>query len=212
MATNQKLGLRDRKRAETRSRIEDVALELVLRDGLEATTVDAISEAAGISPRTFFNYFESKDSAVLGIHPAEVTDELVDAYTSGTSSGDPVPSVVGLLLTLMGSPQSSRARMKQDRVEVVKRHPEILSGQMSQLSARAGRLTEATEKILTRTTRGDSDHSAHAELLLALCAAAVRVAVREWAEDPSSKDPDEGVAGIERRATTLVAELKEGLS
>ena len=54
---------------ETRARLEEAAVTLVLRDGLEQTTIGTISELADVSPRTFFNYFDSKDSAILGLRP-----------------------------------------------------------------------------------------------------------------------------------------------
>lgn len=50
-----------KKRRETLQRITDSALRLFAANGYEATTLDAIAEAAGISRRTFFYYFESKE-------------------------------------------------------------------------------------------------------------------------------------------------------
>jgi len=58
-------GLRERKQRETRQRIAQVALRLFLADGYEGTTLDAIAAAAGISRRTFFSYFKSKDDIIL---------------------------------------------------------------------------------------------------------------------------------------------------
>ncbi|MBA4285721.1 MAG: TetR family transcriptional regulator [Xanthomonadaceae bacterium] len=58
-------GLRERKRRETRQRIAEVALRLFLTDGYDGTTLDAIAAAAGISRRTFFSYFKSKDDIIL---------------------------------------------------------------------------------------------------------------------------------------------------
>jgi AcrR family transcriptional regulator len=54
-------GWREKKRRETLRRITDSALGLFVANGYEATTLDAIAEAAGISPRTFFYYFKSKE-------------------------------------------------------------------------------------------------------------------------------------------------------
>ncbi|NYJ14571.1 AcrR family transcriptional regulator [Rhizobium leguminosarum] len=54
-------GWREKKRRETLQRISDFALRLFASDGYEATTLDAIAEAAGISRRTFFYYFDSKE-------------------------------------------------------------------------------------------------------------------------------------------------------
>lgn len=54
-------GARERKRVATRQRISEEALRLFLAHGYQGTTVDAIADAAGISRRSFFSYFESKD-------------------------------------------------------------------------------------------------------------------------------------------------------
>lgn len=58
-------GLRERKRRETRQRIAEVALRLFLTNGYDGTTLDAIAVEAGISRRTFFSYFKSKDDIIL---------------------------------------------------------------------------------------------------------------------------------------------------
>lgn len=58
-------GLRERKRRETLHRIAEVGLKLFAANGYEATTLDAIAEAAGISRRTIFYYFESKEGILL---------------------------------------------------------------------------------------------------------------------------------------------------
>ena len=66
------LGLRERKRAQTRRRLEEAAIDLALRDGLDQVTIEAITERADVSRRTFFNYFDSKDDAILGLRPPDV--------------------------------------------------------------------------------------------------------------------------------------------
>ena len=58
-------GLRERKRRETHRRIAETGLRLFLAQGYEGTTLDAIAAAAGISRRTFFSYFKSKDDILL---------------------------------------------------------------------------------------------------------------------------------------------------
>lgn len=58
-------GVRERKRRETRQRIAEVALRLFLAQGYDGTTLDVIAEEAGISRRTFFSYFKSKDDIIM---------------------------------------------------------------------------------------------------------------------------------------------------
>lgn len=60
-----KEGLRERKQRETRLRIIETGLKLFLANGYDGTTLDAIAEEAGISRRTFFSYFKSKEDIVI---------------------------------------------------------------------------------------------------------------------------------------------------
>lgn len=60
-------GLRERKRRETLQRITDAGMALFIAKGYEATTIDEIAVAAGISRRTFFYYFKSKDDILLSL-------------------------------------------------------------------------------------------------------------------------------------------------
>ena len=59
-------GLRERRRRATTAEIEAAAFDLFDRFGSEHTTVDEIAAAAGVSPRTFFRYFPTKEDAVFG--------------------------------------------------------------------------------------------------------------------------------------------------
>ena len=58
-------GLRERKRRETLQRIAEAGLKLFVTNGYDATTLETIAEAAGISRRTFFYYFKSKEDILL---------------------------------------------------------------------------------------------------------------------------------------------------
>lgn len=55
-------GLRERKKAETRQALAEAALALAVERGPAAVTVDDIADAAGVSARTVFNYFPTKES------------------------------------------------------------------------------------------------------------------------------------------------------
>jgi TetR/AcrR family transcriptional regulator, regulator of mycofactocin system len=59
-------------RADTRARIQQVALELFTRNGFEQVTTDEIADAVGISRRTFFRCFGTKADAVWGEFGAHV--------------------------------------------------------------------------------------------------------------------------------------------
>ena len=58
-------GLRERKKAATREALGDAAWSLCVEHGLDGVTVEQIARAAGVSLRTFFNYFSSKEEAIV---------------------------------------------------------------------------------------------------------------------------------------------------
>lgn len=58
------LPLRERTRRAVRKELQTVAIGLFLRQGFEATTVEQIAEAAGLSRRSFHRYFASKDDVL----------------------------------------------------------------------------------------------------------------------------------------------------
>ncbi|ATG55500.1 TetR family transcriptional regulator [Brachybacterium ginsengisoli] len=61
------LGLRERKKRDSRIAMHRAALELVLEHGLSGVTVEAIAQRAGVSTRTFFNHWSTKESAIIGV-------------------------------------------------------------------------------------------------------------------------------------------------
>ncbi|WBT09661.1 TetR family transcriptional regulator [Corynebacterium sp. SCR221107] len=73
MSTTPEISLRERKRRQTLADIEDAASRLVAERGFANVTVDNICHEARISKRTFFNYVDSKETAVLGGPPREFT-------------------------------------------------------------------------------------------------------------------------------------------
>ncbi|WP_162798894.1 TetR/AcrR family transcriptional regulator [Paracoccus indicus] len=61
--------LRDRRRRQTARDIQLAALRLSIRHGYASVTTEAIATEAGISPRTFFNYYNNKQAAIVGEPP-----------------------------------------------------------------------------------------------------------------------------------------------
>ena len=59
------MGLRERKRQQTRQELIGAAMRLFEEKGYEQTTVAEIASAAGVSTKTFFNYFASKDEVLF---------------------------------------------------------------------------------------------------------------------------------------------------
>jgi AcrR family transcriptional regulator len=73
--------LRSKKARLTRNALHEAAITRVLEDGLACATVATIAADAGVSTRTFFNYFETKEDAIVGLGTDVSVDEgLADAY------------------------------------------------------------------------------------------------------------------------------------
>src|SRR6201992_4317722 len=68
--------LRERKRQLTLERIAEAGLKLFLAHGYEATTLDAIAAASGISRRTFFYYLKSTEDVLLAHESGKVPQAL----------------------------------------------------------------------------------------------------------------------------------------
>lgn len=68
-------GLREQKKARLRRDIEACALSDVLANGYDETTIELICQQVGISKKTFFNYFSSKEAALLGEREVSCTAE-----------------------------------------------------------------------------------------------------------------------------------------
>ena len=204
--TSEPLGLRDRKRLETRERLERCAVTLVMRDGIENATVDAISDLADVSPRTFFNYFDSKEDAILGLRDVVITDELVAEHIAAHPGYDAVESIVRLIVTMLGT-SIDKHEVRSQRMELLLRHPQLMGRQFAQMTRMAERLTNAVGAILARDARFADADAPTAELMLAICGAAVRVAVMELAATHSDPDPQ----NLQQRAVTLVREVVQKL-
>lgn len=95
------VGLRARKRQQTLQRISEVALQLFVARGYEATTLEEISAAAGISRRTFFYYFNSKDD-ILHASVGVYADDLKVLVIESVSTGTPLEVVRDAVLKLVG--------------------------------------------------------------------------------------------------------------
>ncbi len=122
------LNLRERKKVETWTALHEAAATLAQQRGLEQATVEAIAESAGVSPRTFFNYFPAKEDAVLGLHEP-VLDPAQAAKLAGAD--DLLGQVSLLLVDVARSANGGTDAVR--RRELLQRHPNLFRRQMDYL-------------------------------------------------------------------------------
>lgn len=78
------LSLRERRRQQTARDIQRATLRLAIRDGMDKVTTEAIAKDAGVSTRTFFNYYANKEAAAVGTPPG-FPDAALEALRDGTA-------------------------------------------------------------------------------------------------------------------------------
>lgn len=196
-------GLRERKRAQTSEAIHVAAAELVLDRGLEATTIDAISERAGVSTRTFFNYFPAKEDAVLGFDEVAVSAELAKVRQY---SGDPLVSLFDLIYAMFEAGGGPKKKSELKRT-VLLTYPQLMTRQMVRIAELEEQLSVIVAGWLATDERfadgSDAERREEARILLSICLATVRASVRRWVEhsdsDPGDHPSDSESAPVDPR-------------
>ena len=90
--TSNEGGLRERKRRETLQRITAAGMRLFIKQGYDHTTLDEIAAEAGISRRTFFYYFKSKDDILLSMQRSN-SDTLAAAVRNAPKGKKPLETI-----------------------------------------------------------------------------------------------------------------------
>ncbi|MBB4567455.1 AcrR family transcriptional regulator [Rhizobium leucaenae] len=93
-------GRRERKRRQTRERIESVALSLFLERGFDGTTIEDITEAADVAKRSFFDYFPSREEVVFAWQDS-FSDELADAIAARPKDASIAEVIEGALTSAL---------------------------------------------------------------------------------------------------------------
>ncbi|WP_436760679.1 TetR family transcriptional regulator [Streptosporangium sp. V21-05] len=168
------LGRRDRKKLETRAALEHAALTLVAERGLAGVTVEDIATAVDLSSRTFFNYFPSKEDALVGASPASAAElrERLEAVPAE------VPVLEALRLVSRAEAEQVQRRREQWllRLKVFEQNPSLLPRLVA-----GGTETElAMSAAVARRSGVELGTSGYPELATAVAMAAFRAAMMRW--------------------------------
>ena len=171
---------RERRRAATRRQVADSALRLALERGVESVTVEQISEAADIAPRTFFNYFSSKEDALLPGQEAKL-DGLREALAGQPDADDSVAGAWRALTTwaLAGDLASADAL---PRIRLALESRSLNPRYLARYAAIEGVLTDHLSERLNAAGTGAV---LRGTALAAALVGVFRAGVRCWALDPA---------------------------
>jgi AcrR family transcriptional regulator len=197
-------GLRERKKQDTRTALAAATLRLTAEHGWSAVTVEQIAAEAGVSYRTFFNHFSSKEEALL--QPGGAGS---GRFARRLAEQDPaLPPLAAARAAL----RAELATLDDDR-EAWRRRLSVLAAEPT-LLARAVEVGTANERemavALAQRTGQDAERDLYPALLAAVLGAAVRVTLVRWqcADGPPDL-PDQFDAALSLLAAGLPAPSRD---
>lgn len=203
------MGLRARKREDTRRRLKGAAREVVLRDGFDAARLGEICSRADVAPRTFFNYFSSKEDAVVGSPPCPVPELLLEAHRKAYAGMGTAHTIIGLVLSLLAWPLPSDRYAAVEQTEVLRRNPELLSWQLIQIFRSKSDILPVIDGYLRdQAPEVAAVDSTVTESILILCLAAVRNTIMQRLSDGGAS----GRSDIEDAAASTIRLTVEHLT
>ncbi|WP_083950204.1 acyl-CoA-like ligand-binding transcription factor [Herbidospora yilanensis] len=175
------MGLRERKKAETRQAVHEAALRLTVELGFDAVTVEAIADAANISRRTFSNYFAGKEDAVLYGEEQRIQD-LVERIRRRPAGERAWPALCRASAELYAAQGKEADRAWATRTRLARRHPALLARQLANQS-----LLEQEIAVEVAAREDLDDHTLRPRVMAAAFLAALRVAMVVWLDERESR-------------------------
>ncbi|WP_367129366.1 TetR/AcrR family transcriptional regulator [Saccharothrix sp. HUAS TT1] len=172
--TTRRTGLREQKKQATREALREAALRLALERGAENVRVDDIAEAAGVSPRTYNNYFSSREQAIVAAVAAEREARVAAAVAARPADVGLADAVVDAIVEQYTDPGGPA----RDALLLITSHPALRDAFVDTATALEHPLTDAIALRLGDDEHTTDEHTAH--VLAASVAAAVRVALQRW--------------------------------
>jgi AcrR family transcriptional regulator len=177
--------LRDRKKQATRTAIRRVALGLVAERGFAQVTVEDIAGAADVSPRTFFNYFPSKEAVILGFGP-DYGDQIRRRLRERPSAEVPLRAVCEVMVQELEAMAAQVAELGGDRTDWVKSlraahaDPHVRAAHASHVRLLEQAIARGVADRLRFGPGGEDD--AFCVLLAGTAVGAVRAVMTIWAK------------------------------
>lgn len=183
------VGLRERKKEATRQAVHEAALRLTVEHGFDQLTVEAVADAAGISRRTFSNYFTGKEDALLHGEEQQIR-ELVRAVRERPAeegAWTALRAAVAQFAERVAPPEREWAV----RTRLAMHHPSLLARQLANHAALERDLADA---VAARP--GRAADPVRPLVLAAAFLSSLRIAMRMWIEEDLARDPVEVIDEI----------------
>ncbi|MFF7604655.1 TetR family transcriptional regulator [Streptomyces parvulus] len=171
-------GLRERKKRATRAALAEAAVRLAAEHGADKVTVEAISAAAGVSVRTFFNYFDSRDDAFVVID-ADAGARMRRAVLDAPAALSPLEALREAMAAELAEAEQQHELWRL-HAEVLHASPHLLARGVGAHMAAEADLAEALAERLRATVGGATASGLYPRLLAAVAGAAVRTSVDHW--------------------------------
>ncbi|WP_345628665.1 TetR family transcriptional regulator [Streptomyces thinghirensis] len=184
-------GLRERKKRATRAALTEAAVRLAAEHGAEKVTVEAISAAAGVSVRTFFNYFDTRDDAFVVID-VDAGVRLRHAVLDAPAGLSPLEALREALAAELAEAEQHHELWRL-HAEVLHASPHLLARGVGAHMAAEADLAEAIAERLHGAGGGDRPGSGpgggeerraapglYPRLLASVANAAVRTSMDHW--------------------------------
>jgi AcrR family transcriptional regulator len=186
------MGLRERKKRETRAALSWAAIRLIVERGADNVLVEDIAAAAGVSPRTFNNYFSSKGEAVAARHLDRCLQMAQDLRDR--PAGEPLWAALthATLAQLEPGPEVT-AHPRPDREQWVVGIKAMMQAPSLQAEMlRAGALAEAEIAAAVAARTGtDVDRDLYPRLVAAALMAATNVCQQQFIRSGPATDMKE---------------------
>lgn len=198
------MGIRERNKVRTRRQLAEAALNLFLAQGFDETTVDEVAERAGVSRRTFFRYFDSKEAAFFANQ-----EERLDAFRVLLEERTAAESA---LLSVRRACLSMAGVYLQERELTLAQHRVVRASR--QLKAYDQQLDEKWEEALFDALlddKNDADARLRARVQAGAILGSVRAVLRAWFTDNGRGDLTQmGVRAFEILAAGMAFEETDG--
>ena len=181
--TARRTGLRAQKKQATKKALREAALRLALTHGPENVRVDDIADAAGVSPRTYNNYFSSREQAIVAAVTADRETRVAAAVTAQPTGTGLADAVIDAVIEQYTDPGEHH----RDALLLITTRPALRDAFADTTNALEQPLTHAIAQRL-----GDTDPLVP-HVLAASVAAAIRVALRQWARPDSAPHTSSGL-------------------